>query len=185
VNFISQVNIVAKIYLMPPLVASASPMTDQPRTSRRTALKLTGSALTATALAGCTGSLPGSGESKQEDGSKEKSKSGNKQKGKEIRLGAKQSGWQGRAPKSIKDKKNPILTLQAGQTYTLTWENLDGKEHELYIVNKKDNPVVKSEDAEEKGKTVSTTFTASKKMTQYYCEYHPKSMRGDINLQQK
>ncbi|WP_266083103.1 cupredoxin domain-containing protein [Haladaptatus caseinilyticus] len=154
-------------------------MTDQPRTSRRTALKLTGSALTATALAGCTSSLPGSGESKQEGGSK------NKQKGKEIRLGAKQSGWQGRAPKSIKGKKNPTLTLHPGQKYTLTWENLDGKEHELYIVNKKDKPVVKSEDAEEKGKTVSTTFTASKKMTQYYCEYHPQSMRGDIKLQQK
>jgi Copper binding proteins, plastocyanin/azurin family len=175
----------AKIYLTPPLVASTSPMTDQPRTSRRTALKLTGSALTATALAGCTGSLPGSGESKQGGGSKEKSKSGNKQKGKEIRLGAKQSGWQGRAPKSIKGKKNPTLTLQQGQKYTLTWENFDGKEHELYIVNKKDKPVVKSEDAEEKGKTVSTTFTASKKMVQYYCEYHPQSMRGDIKLQQK
>jgi plastocyanin len=92
-------------------------------------------------------------------------------------LGAKQNGWQGRAPKSIKGKKNPTLTLQAGQTYTLTWENLDGKEHELYIVDKKDNPVVKNEDAEEKGKTVSTTFTASKKMVQYYCEYYPQSMR--------
>ncbi|WP_227377822.1 plastocyanin/azurin family copper-binding protein [Haladaptatus halobius] len=154
-------------------------MTDQPRTSRRTALKLTGSALTVTSLAGCTGSLPGSGDSKQESGPK------NKKKGKEIRLGAKQSGWQGRAPKSIKGKKNPTLTLQPGQKYTLTWENLDGKEHELYIVNKKDKPVVKSEDAEEKGKTVSTTFTASKKMTQYYCEYHSQSMRGKIKLQQK
>ncbi|WP_227379659.1 cupredoxin domain-containing protein [Haladaptatus halobius] len=154
-------------------------MTDQPRTNRRTALKLIGSALTVTSLAGCTGSLPGSGESKQESGSK------NKKKGKEIRLGAKQSGWQGRAPKSIKGKKNPTLTLQPGQKYTLTWENLDGKEHELYIVNKQDKPVVKSEDAEEKGKTVSTTFSASKKMTQYYCEYHPQSMRGDIKLQQK
>ncbi|WP_266081901.1 cupredoxin domain-containing protein [Haladaptatus caseinilyticus] len=154
-------------------------MTDQPRTSRRTALKLTGSALTTTALAGCTGSLPGSDDGKQEGGSK------NKKKGKEIRLGAEQSGWKGRAPKSIKGKKNPTLTLKPGQKYTLTWENLDGKEHELYIVNKEDKPVVKSEDAEEKGKTVSTTFTASKKMTQYYCEYHPQSMRGDIKLQQK
>ncbi|WP_435156443.1 cupredoxin domain-containing protein [Haladaptatus sp. DFWS20] len=154
-------------------------MADQPRTSRRTALKLTGSAVTSTVFAGCTGSLPGSGESKEDSGSKKKGK------GKEIRLGAKQNGWQGRAPKSIKGKKNPTLILQPGQKYTLIWENLDGKEHELYIVNKKDKPVVKSEDAEEKGKTVSTTFTASKKMVQYYCEYHPQSMRGDIKLQQK
>jgi hypothetical protein len=160
-------------------------MTDQPRTSRRTALKLTGSVLTVTTLAGCTGSLPGSGKSKQKGDSKNKGKNGGKQKGKEIRLGAKQSGWQGRAPKSIKGKKNPTLSLQPGQKYTLTWENLDGKEHELYIVNKKDKPVVKSDDAKKKGETVSTTFTASKKMTQYYCEYHPQSMRGEITLQQK
>ncbi|WP_129116258.1 plastocyanin/azurin family copper-binding protein [Halegenticoccus tardaugens] len=153
-------------------------MSDQPRTSRRTTLKLAGSALTATALAGCTGSVPGIGGSNQESGSKDK------QKGKEIRLGASQSGWQGRAPTSIEGTKNPTLTLQPGQKYTLIWENLDGKEHELYIVNKDDKPVVKSEDAEEKGKTVSTTFTASKKMTQYYCEYHPQSMRGEIKLQQ-
>ncbi|GAA0238700.1 plastocyanin/azurin family copper-binding protein [Haladaptatus pallidirubidus] len=162
-------------------------MNDQPRTSRRTALKVTGSALAATALAGCTSSLPGNEDSNQESDSKNKSKSesDSSQKGKEIRLGAKQSGWEGRAPKSIKGKKNPALTLQPGQKYTITWENLDGKEHELYIVNGNDKPVVKSEDAEEKGKTVSTTFTASKKLAQYYCEYHPQSMRGDVNLQQK
>ncbi|MCO8256797.1 plastocyanin/azurin family copper-binding protein [Haladaptatus sp. AB618] len=145
-------------------------------TSRsRRAVLLSSGTIAITALAGCTG---GSKEKKNEDSGK----NGGDGSQKEIRLGAKKVGWMGRAPDSIKDKKNPTLSLKPGQKYKLTWKNLDGFEHELLLLDKNGEELEKSDEGEEKGKTVTMTFTASEKMTKYKCEYHPKTMRGQIKL---
>lgn len=171
-------------------------MTDTNHPSRRSVLRLSGSALATTMLAGCMGE--GGGDSgttstktktETEDGGT--TTTGSSSGGpKEIRLGSKQSGWVGRKPQSIAGKKNPTLSLKAGQKYKLTWENLDGMEHELLIVNdsneklaESDKKLVKSDDAKKKGKKVSVTFTASNKMTRYFCEYHPQTMKGQVKLE--
>ncbi|WP_266076878.1 hypothetical protein [Haladaptatus caseinilyticus] len=57
---------------------------------------------------------------------------------------------------------------------------MDGKEHELPIVDPDGEKAVKNDDAEEKAKKVTLTFTISKAMTEYYYEYHFQSIRGSV-----
>lgn len=99
-----------------------------------------------------------------------------------IKLGGKIPGWQGQTPSAIQGKTNPTLSLEPGTTYRLTWVNLDGAEHELIIEDRNGNEITATESASKKGVTRSITFTATKKMAQYYCEYHPQSMRGNIEF---
>jgi hypothetical protein len=99
-----------------------------------------------------------------------------------IKLGGKVAGWQGRAPAAIQGETNPTLTLQPGTTYRLTWVNLDGAEHELIIEDSNGKELVASKSSSKKGATRTVTFQAAKQMAQYYCEYHPQSMRGDIRV---
>lgn len=99
-----------------------------------------------------------------------------------IKLGGKIPGWQGRVPSAIQGKTNPTLSLEPGTTYRLTWVNLDGAEHELIIEDSNGNEITATESASKKGVTRSVTFTATRKMAQYYCEYHPKSMRGNVEF---
>jgi hypothetical protein len=99
-----------------------------------------------------------------------------------IKLGGKIAGWIGQAPAAIEGKTNPTLTLQPGTTYRLTWVNIDGAEHELIIEDAKGNELVATESSSKKGVTRSVTFKATTQMDQYYCEYHPQSMRGDIRV---
>ncbi|WP_227373698.1 plastocyanin/azurin family copper-binding protein [Haladaptatus halobius] len=172
-------------------------MTDTNYPSRRSVLRLSGSALATTLLAGCTGG--GGGDSgttstetttETEDGGTTTTSGGSSGDREEIRLGAKQSGWIGRKPQSIADEKNPTLSLKAGQKYKLTWENLDGMEHEFLVVDdsnekleESDKKLVKSDDAKKKGEKVTVTFTASKKMSRYFCEYHPQTMKGQVKIE--
>ncbi|WP_458209063.1 cupredoxin domain-containing protein [Haladaptatus sp. NG-SE-30] len=182
-------------------------MNDDNRSTRRSVLRLSGSALATTMLAGCMGGDNGesgttstettsgettseettgegttSDESTAEGGTTTTTSGGSSGASQTIRLGAKESGWIGKQPQSIADEKNPTLSLKAGQKYELTWENIDGKEHELIIVDANENELAKSEESEEKGKTVTMTFTATKKMTRYFCEYHPFPMKGQVTV---
>lgn len=99
-----------------------------------------------------------------------------------IKLGGKIPGWQGQTPSAIQGTTNPTLSLEPGTTYRLMWVNLDGAEHELIIEDGSGNEITATESASKKGVTRSVTFTATKKMAQYYCEYHPQSMRGNIDV---
>lgn len=99
-----------------------------------------------------------------------------------ILLGGETSHWLGLAPEAIHEAENPTLTLQADSTYRLVWMNIDGREHELIIEDGDGNELVATESATQQGATRSVTFTASREMAQYYCEYHPQSMRGDVTL---
>ncbi|WP_440007711.1 cupredoxin domain-containing protein [Halomicrococcus sp. SG-WS-1] len=159
-------------------------MDSEPKVDRRTVLEMTSVALPTALLAGCTsddGGGSGGETTTTESTATESTTTGStKSESQTVRLGAKTGGWVGKAPKAIAGKQNPTLTLTPGQQYTIEWTNLDGKEHELLVVDGSGKTLEKSDDAEEQGKTVSLTFTASKEMNQYYCEYHPQAMRGDV-----
>lgn len=109
--------------------------------------------------------------------------SGNGGETQTIRLGGATDGWQGQEPSDIADRTNPALALQAGTTYELTWENLDGAEHELIIEDDEGTELEASDSSEEQGETVTLTFDAAEGMASYYCEYHPEAMRGEITLE--
>jgi plastocyanin len=159
-------------------------MVPEPTVDRRTVLEMTSAALPAALLAGCTsndgGGSGGETTTTETDAGTTETTTGSESESRTVRLGAKAGGWVGEAPKRIADKKNPTLSLTPGRQYTVEWTNLDGKEHELLIVDGNGETLEKSQDAEEQGKTVSLTFTASEEMKRYYCEYHPKAMRGEV-----
>jgi len=48
-------------------------------------------------------------------------------------LGGQIEGWQGAAPTDIDGQRNPTLVLEAGSTYRLYWQNLDGAAHNFEI----------------------------------------------------
>jgi len=72
--------------------------------------------------------------------------------------------------------------LQAGQTYELVWENLDGVIHNFIIEDADRNELVTTEDVTEQGATASVSFEATEAMSRYYCEYHPQSMAGTVEV---
>lgn len=167
---------------------------------RRDALRLAGGAVSVSVagLAGCTGNDGGGGGSDNGSGggtttanettqtettrtpSETTTPGGGGGGTRTIELGGKVAGWMGRRPARIEGKTNPTLRLEPGTTYELVWVNLDGKEHELIIEDANGNEIAASESAAKKGKSVTMRFTANRKMAQYYCEYHPQSMRGDV-----
>lgn len=98
----------------------------------------------------------------------------------DFQLGGEQSGWQGVAPDAIADETNPTLELTAGEEYVLEWENLDGIGHNFVIEDADGEDLVSTEIITNGTQTVE--FTASEEMAEYYCQPHPTSMRGDIEL---
>ena len=104
--------------------------------------------------------------------------------GADFELGGQISGWVGQAPSSIEGNTNPTLSLQAGETYQLTWENLDGVGHNFIIENNEGNELVGTEIMNEQGETLTLEFTATTEMAEYYCSPHPSTMRGSIEVQE-
>lgn len=100
-----------------------------------------------------------------------------------IELGGRREGWVGVEPMPIAGETNPTLTLEAGQTYELVWENLNGLEHELIVESADGAELVATESASEQGATRSVTFEATAEAAEYYCEYHPESMRGQVQAE--
>ncbi|WP_224337393.1 cupredoxin domain-containing protein [Haloprofundus halobius] len=98
----------------------------------------------------------------------------------EVVFGGRTRGWVGRAPVGIEGQQNPGLRLVPGREYTFTWQNVDGRQHELLVVDGEGNELVASDESARRGERVSVTFVATRNMTEYYCEYHPQSMRGRI-----
>lgn len=99
-----------------------------------------------------------------------------------YRLGARVQGWQGREPQRIADTENPTLQLEAGRTYEVTWENLDGVPHDFTIQDAQGNNLSGTEIMSEEGQTLTLTFTASEEMAKYICTVHPTTMVGDIQF---
>lgn len=99
-----------------------------------------------------------------------------------IRLGGETEGWTGEEPEAIAGETNPTLQLQADTTYEIVWDNLDGEEHELILADENGEEVEASEESATEGESVTLEFTASQDLAEYFCEYHPDSMRGEIEV---
>ncbi|WP_090612752.1 cupredoxin domain-containing protein [Natrinema salaciae] len=101
----------------------------------------------------------------------------------DIRLLGEAPGWQGEAPDAITGTENPTLPLEEGAEYTLIWENGDGLQHNFAIEDETGEELLASEFMNQDGATQTVTFTASAEMAEYYCQVHPESMRGSIDVQ--
>ncbi|WP_435551441.1 PQQ-dependent sugar dehydrogenase [Natrinema sp. CGMCC1.2065] len=100
----------------------------------------------------------------------------------EIELGGRVSSWVGQTPDAIADERNPTLRLEAGQEYTLTWENLDGAAHNFVIVDENDERLLETDLVASSGETQTVEFTAEEGMVGYFCGPHRSSMNGEIEL---
>ena len=99
-----------------------------------------------------------------------------------YRLGGRTAGWQGLEPPSIAQAVNPVLNLEAGKRYAVTWKNVDGAPHNFAILGQNGEVLVRTEIISGTGVTQTTRFTASEEMEVYLCQVHPDSMRGQIAL---
>jgi glucose/arabinose dehydrogenase len=100
----------------------------------------------------------------------------------EIRLGGETTGWVGRTPSRIQGTINPTLELEVGTTYRLTWENIDGRRHNVALLDADDAVLQRTEYVSEEGATQTVEFTASEAMDEYVCQAHLSSMRGGIEF---
>lgn len=136
---------------------------------RRTVLK-TGSAIgLSAAVAGIVGAQEG-GEAQQEPTT--------------VVFGGQTEYWYGIAPAAIQGQENPMLELQTGTQYEVVWIGIDDAEHEFVIEDANDSNLAESPSAAGVGETASVQFEATEAMDEYYCEYHPRSMRGAIETVQ-
>ena len=77
---------------------------------------------------------------------------------------------------------NPTLDITKGNEYRIKINNPTDEEHELIIDNEKKSKVVGS-DHIEPGKNTEFEFkTMNAGELNYYCEYHPETMRGIIKV---
>lgn len=98
----------------------------------------------------------------------------------EIALDGDKGGWVGRSPEDIAGSTNPTLQLQPGESYTVTWTNVDGASHNFAILDENGSSILSSPITDEEGQTQSVEFEATDEMATYVCEVHPESMRGRI-----
>lgn len=99
-----------------------------------------------------------------------------------IELVAAASGWEGQTPAAIEGETNPTLTFRAGQDYEVVWENVDGLPHNFVIENADGGQVFRTERKARAGAIQTVRFTATEGMAGYYCEIHPDSMAGDVEV---
>ncbi|MFC4541706.1 plastocyanin/azurin family copper-binding protein [Halosolutus amylolyticus] len=142
--------------------------------SRRTALRFIGAT---TAAAGLTSAVAA-----QEDEDTGDDANGEGTDRLPIILAGRIEYWYGVAPEAIEGEENPTLDLEEGEEYELVWINVDGVEHELVVESGDGEELEASEASETAGEAVSMTFEASEDAAEYYCQFHPESMRGDVEL---
>ena len=99
-----------------------------------------------------------------------------------IVLGALTPYWLGLAPEGIQGQTNPTLRLREGAEYELVWINLDGVEHDFHLIDGAGKDLADTSSREDAGDTHETSFEATLEMAEYYCEYHPQSMRGAVEI---
>ncbi|AFO58197.1 MULTISPECIES: plastocyanin/azurin family copper-binding protein [unclassified Natrinema] len=145
-------------------------MTRSERT-RRTALELIGATAAATGVTGVV--------TAQENGNEEEEAETDRRP---IILAGRIDHWYGIAPEEIEGEENPMLDLEDGEAYELVWINADGAEHELVLESGDGEELEESDSSETAGETVSVTFEANEDAVEYYCAFHPESMRGDVEF---
>ena len=77
---------------------------------------------------------------------------------------------------------NPTLDITMGNEYQIKINNPTDQEHELIIENTENSKVASSEEIEP-GKNTEFKFkTEETGELNYYCEYHPETMKGIIKI---
>lgn len=77
---------------------------------------------------------------------------------------------------------NPTLDITMGNEYQIKINNPTDEEHELIIENNEKSKVASSEEIEP-GKNTDFKFKADETgELNYYCEYHPETMKGIIKI---
>jgi hypothetical protein len=150
-------------------------MASDPRRDRRSFLARLGTAgaVAATAgLAGCSG----------DDGQGDATDTPEGPVAATFEFGGHTRGWRGRAPSSIADQVNPTLSLEAGKTYAITWENVDAGSHNVVVETDDGDWPVETDIVSKQGATQTVRFVAAPEMRAYLCEVHPRSMRGSIEV---
>lgn len=92
--------------------------------------------------------------------------------------------WIGIAPEEIAGEENPTLEVEEGQEYEIEWENIDGAQHNIAIIDE-DEEVVEDYETElvnEEGESQTLEFTATAEMAGYICDPHPDAMAGVIEV---
>lgn len=80
---------------------------------------------------------------------------------------------------------NPTLGIAKGTEYVIKINNPTDTKHELIIEDAKHSELGKSKEIQP-GKNTEFKFSTEKTgQLNYYCEYHPDTMRGVINIIQK
>jgi uncharacterized cupredoxin-like copper-binding protein len=76
---------------------------------------------------------------------------------------------------------NPTLGIAKGSEYLIKIKNPTDTKHELIIEDAKHSEIAKSKEIQP-GKNTEFKFSTEKTgQLNYYCEYHPETMRGIIN----
>ena len=77
---------------------------------------------------------------------------------------------------------NPTLGIDKGSEYLFKIKNPTDTKHELIIEDAKHSEIAKSKEIQP-GKNTELKFSTEKTgQLNYYCEYHPETMRGIINI---
>lgn len=97
-------------------------------------------------------------------------------------LGGLISGWAGAAPESINGTTNPGLNLSADTLYAISWVNVDGAPHNVVITNQTGNNLARTPVVSGTATAQTLVFRTPSEPGTYYCEVHPGSMRGEIEL---
>jgi uncharacterized cupredoxin-like copper-binding protein len=80
---------------------------------------------------------------------------------------------------------NPTLGIAKGTEYVIKIKNPTDTKHELIIEDAKHSELGKSKEIQP-GKNIEFKFSTEKTgQLNYYCEYHPDTMRGVINIIEK
>jgi uncharacterized cupredoxin-like copper-binding protein len=77
---------------------------------------------------------------------------------------------------------NPTLGIAKGSEYLINIKNPTDTKHELIIEDAKHSEIAKSKEIQP-GKNIEFKFNTEKTgQLNYYCEYHPETMRGIIKI---
>lgn len=155
-------------------------MTDQTDSYRRRAVLLAGAA-GAASLAGC-GDPFGAYDSQDAGGQNETLTPRLQGEAVIIRLAARDGQWDGIGPSGIEGDDNPTLTMNDGEDYVIVWENLDGDRHQFALLDSQGNEIASTEPSTEYGRIRSVEVIATEDIAEYYCPFHPETMRGDVQI---
>lgn len=149
--------------------------------SRRTALKVTGTAAATALVAGCS-SGGGGDDGSSDDGS---SSSEVEVDPGQIEFEAATNAWVGLAPDSISEEENPTLVLQEGEEYEIGWTEGDDANHNIEIRDSNDEVIdeFETDEVADPGDDQWLTFDANSDMATYVCDPHEDMMVGDITVE--